>query len=63
MAELPEHSPRPAGIPKRRRPRAPVAPPGPTHPALLEMVKLLARAQARAMIEMEEADHDDGERP
>ena len=59
MAKRFEHTPRPAAIQKRRRRRAPVAPPEPTHPAVLEMVRLLARAQARAMIEKNEADDDD----
>ena len=62
MAELSEETPRPAAIPKRRR-KAPVAPPEPTHPALLEMVRLLARAQARVMIEKNEGEQDDRQNP
>lgn len=63
MADLSEDPPRPAAIQKRRRRRAPIAPPEPTHPALLEMVRLLARAQARVMIEMNEGEQDDGQNP
>ena len=62
MAELSEEPARPAAIQKRRR-KAPVAPPEPTHPALLQMVRLLARAQARVMIEKNEGEQDDGQNP
>ena len=63
MAELSEEPARPTAIPKRRHRKAPVAPPEPTHPALLEMVRLLARAQARVMIEKNEGQQDDGQNP
>lgn len=63
MAELSEEPARPAAIQKRRRRRAPIASPEPTHPALLEMVRLLARAQARVMIEKNEGEQDDGQNP
>lgn len=63
MAELSEETPRAAVTPKRRRRKAPIAPPEPTHPALLEMVRLLARAQARVMIEKNEGEQDDGQNP
>jgi len=63
MPEQSEETSRPSAIRRRRRIKAPIAGPEPTHPALLEMVRLLARAQARAMIEKNEAKYNDVERP